>query len=252
MTIALAADIEKAFLMISVWPPDRDALRFLWVDDVNTPSPQITVYRFTRVVFGVSCSPFLLDATLKRHIESFADKQSEVCQRLVNSFYADDVNTGGYDEEEAIELYKVAKEIMTQGGFNLRKWVSNSKQVTAQISVNESQQDRLVPNDLKTTEDDQSFAKTSLKQCETMESEENKVLGLTWETETDSLVFNLKTLAANALEAEMTKWTVLGVIAKIYDPLGLITPITSPLKVYLQRLFRENIAWDELLSEELS
>ena len=63
----------------------------------------------------------MLNATLKRHIESFADKHSEVCQRLVNSFYADDVNTGGYDEEEATELYKVAKEIMTEGGFNLRK-----------------------------------------------------------------------------------------------------------------------------------
>ena len=72
-----------------------------------------------------------------------------------------------------------------------------------------------------------------------MESEENKVLGLTWETETDSFVFNLKTLAANALETEMTKRT-----AKIYDPLGLITPITSPLKVYLQKLFRKN--WNDL------
>ena len=72
-----------------------------------------------------------------------------------------------------------------------------------------------------------------------MESEENNVLGLTWETETDSFVFNLKTLAANALETEMTKRT-----AKIYDPLGLITAITSPLKVNLQKLFRKN--WNDL------
>eukprot|EP00795_Rhopilema_esculentum_P004425 gene4425-20659_t len=109
--------------------------------------------------------------------ESFQDEIKFVDGRyqLVNSFYFDNVNTGGYDKEEAIELYKVAKEIVTERDSSLRKWVSNSKQVMAQISFNESQQDRLIPNDLKTTEDDQSFAKTSLKQCGAMESEENKV-----------------------------------------------------------------------------
>ena len=33
--ITLVADIEKAFLMISISPEDRDVLRFLWVSDVN-------------------------------------------------------------------------------------------------------------------------------------------------------------------------------------------------------------------------
>lgn len=33
--VALTADIEKAFLMISVTEKDRDVLRFLWVDDIS-------------------------------------------------------------------------------------------------------------------------------------------------------------------------------------------------------------------------
>ena len=67
--MALTGDIEKAFLMVGMAEEDRDVLRFLWVDDINKPSPEIVVLRFTRVVFGVSSSPFLLNATIKHHIE---------------------------------------------------------------------------------------------------------------------------------------------------------------------------------------
>ncbi|MCG8623377.1 MAG: hypothetical protein MJE68_15465, partial [Proteobacteria bacterium] len=60
--VALTADIEKAFLMISVAEHDRNVLRFLWVDDLAKDPPDIRILRFTRVVFGVSSSPFLLNA----------------------------------------------------------------------------------------------------------------------------------------------------------------------------------------------
>ena len=62
--VAITADIEKAFLMVSMREKDRDYLRFLWVDDITQERPAIQVCRFARVVFGVSCSPFLLNATI--------------------------------------------------------------------------------------------------------------------------------------------------------------------------------------------
>ena len=43
--IALVADIEKAFLMISVTPKDRDVLRFLWIDDPSSSEPRIVTLR---------------------------------------------------------------------------------------------------------------------------------------------------------------------------------------------------------------
>ena len=39
--IALVADIKKAFIMTTVKEEDREVLRFLWVDDVNSAEPKI-------------------------------------------------------------------------------------------------------------------------------------------------------------------------------------------------------------------
>ena len=52
--VALTADVEKAFLMIAVDNKDRDVLRLIWVDDVTKNDPKLRIYRFKRVVFGVS------------------------------------------------------------------------------------------------------------------------------------------------------------------------------------------------------
>ena len=56
--IAMAADIEKAFLMVSMVESDRDVLRFLWVKDVKKASSEVVILRFTRVVFEFLLAPF--------------------------------------------------------------------------------------------------------------------------------------------------------------------------------------------------
>lgn len=67
---ALIGNIEKAFLNLSIHPKDRDYLRCLWVDDITSSHPNLQVYRFARVAFGVSSSPFLLIATIRHHLTS--------------------------------------------------------------------------------------------------------------------------------------------------------------------------------------
>ncbi|MCG8626064.1 MAG: hypothetical protein MJE68_29215, partial [Proteobacteria bacterium] len=99
--VAVTGDIEKAFLMVSENAEDRDALRFLWISEVDTPDPKVVVYRFTRVAFGVSSSPFLLNATLKHHIETYQDSDPEFARKFLSSVYVDDVSLGAENEESA-------------------------------------------------------------------------------------------------------------------------------------------------------
>ena len=76
----VAADISKAFLQIRVRKEDQDIHRFLW--DVRD---QVRVMRFDTVVFGNASSPFLLNATIKFHLNMFCDSKAvtELKQNLL-------------------------------------------------------------------------------------------------------------------------------------------------------------------------
>ena len=64
--LCITGDIQKAFLQIKVDPKDRDALRLLWYE--NLDSRTVLQYRFTRVIFGSGPSPYILGATLQKHV----------------------------------------------------------------------------------------------------------------------------------------------------------------------------------------
>ena len=95
--IALVADIEKAFLQISLDPEHRDFVRFLWFEDPvnidykNFDNNKLVEYRLTRVLFGVTSSPFLLSATLIKHINSFLQIDPEFVRKILDSLHVDDL-----------------------------------------------------------------------------------------------------------------------------------------------------------------
>ena len=56
--------------------------------------------RFAHVVFGVSSSPFLLNSTIRHHLEHVGAEPT-IIKKLMKAFYVDDVVTGGSYEDEA-------------------------------------------------------------------------------------------------------------------------------------------------------
>ena len=67
--VAITADQENAFLQIAVAEDDRDYLRFLWVKDAMQEGSDLQVLQFAQIVFRLSPSPFLLNATIRHHLD---------------------------------------------------------------------------------------------------------------------------------------------------------------------------------------
>ena len=198
LPILLTGDLEKAFLQVRIKEAERDALRFHW----KAPGSNDTViYRFTRALFGLTCSPFLLNGVLSVHLKSWESKRPELVKEIRKNLYVDDLMTGGATVTEVKEKKIQASKIFEDATFKLHKWHSNVKELESPSN-----------NDEEIT-----FAKQELGD----KKQQTKLLGLPWDKSKDSLSVTLE-----QEEHSTTKRTVLSQLAKIYDPLGLVSPMT--------------------------
>ncbi|GFV76197.1 integrase catalytic domain-containing protein [Trichonephila clavipes] len=128
-TITITADIERAFLQISLRDEDRDAVRFLFPDirSNQTDPYKFQVYRFKRVMFGVNVSPFLLSSTIKYHIENYSEQYPAATEMLDTCLYVDDIISGADDISQALKVSQDAETIMKNANMKLRKWNSNDQ-----------------------------------------------------------------------------------------------------------------------------
>ena len=125
--VALISDIEKAFLMVSVCEEDRDSLRFLWTSDLNSEELKLISYRFTRVMFEVSSSHFLLNATINHHLETFGEADPAFIEKFPSSIHVDDLVSGSDDVQSTHDLYLKLRLRLAAAGFKLRKFVTNPR-----------------------------------------------------------------------------------------------------------------------------
>nr|CAH7762629.1 unnamed protein product [Callosobruchus chinensis] len=224
--IAIIADIEKAFLQIEVDENDRDALSFLWYEEPIANVSQLSKvvnYRMKRVTFGVNCSPFLLAATLKKHLQSQTEIFKDTCEILLRSFYVDDLVVAVDNEKDAERIFCEAKQVLATASMNLRKWCSNNLK-------------------LRKIMDCKPTAKVEIR----------KVLGILWEPSDDVLMINLDPVLEKSQLQMVTKRIVLQTVSKIFDPLGFLSPFIVRAKIILQSVWKAKLQWDEPLPIELA
>ncbi|XP_068735663.1 uncharacterized protein [Montipora capricornis] len=213
---ALIADVEKAFHQVGLQPEDRDVTRFLWLKDATKPTLENNVQelRFTRVPFGMISGLFLLAATVKYHLNK-AD--TPVAKKISDNMYVFNMVTGVATSEQAVEFYKEATSLFQSSSMNLREWASNSKEFLQNIP-----------------ESDQTRGDTM------------KILGTTWNMTSDTIFVNGSETSSCPVTS---KREALQSISRIYDPLGFFSPVTLNGKLFLQELWKNELDWDETLSE---
>ncbi|XP_065087718.1 uncharacterized protein LOC135709340 [Ochlerotatus camptorhynchus] len=223
--IVFTADVSKMFRQIRMALLHACFQRIFWR---SSPEEPLRVLELTTVTYGTAAAPFLATRCLIQLCDDEGDSFPLAAQIIRLDCYVDDVISGANTVEEAIASQTQIQQLLARGGFPVHKWSSNTTEVLE--NVPEADREKLVRLD-----------NTSIDVM--------KTLGLIWSPQRDEFVFSTNQTDREA--SHPTKRTVLSEIGRLFDPLGLVTPVTIIAKMIMQRIWRSGLPWDTPLEGEL-
>ena len=144
--------------------------------------------------------------------------------------YIDDVISGVDYLEDAYKLYEKSRSRLMQEQFKLRKFTSNSSELTFRVhfeEINETIPTTTCPD---TIPDDVSYVKSMFESERSDSNQEQRILGVLWNTDTDKILLDFRHITQQAQQSEPTKWNIVRLVAKIYDLLGFVSPVTAKIE----------------------
>lgn len=223
--VVFTADVKQMYRQILVPPEDAEYQRILWRPSANEP---VGDYRLLTVSYGVSSAPYQALRTIAQLAKESAVKCPSGSGVLDRDIYVDDVVSGAPSVEQARDLRSELSAILASGGFHLRKWTSNCQDFFDDI-----------PSTDLYSEDFREF--------NSIGDVPLKILGLSWLPRTDYFTFKVA-----VEDRRCTKRTILSEIARIFDPLGLLSPVTFFAKYLMQLLWVSGTAWDDEAPENIA
>ncbi|XP_062557237.1 uncharacterized protein LOC134222109 [Armigeres subalbatus] len=187
-----------------------------------------SVYELQTVTYGLSPSSFLATRVLKQLVLDLGEKYEHAASSVEEDFYMDDFLSGAATVEKAILLQKEVQNLLEEGGLELRKWSSNNSDVL-----------KNVPNEALVGDATLHFG----------EDQRIKTLGIGWETKPDHLCIEVE---LSTKECIWTKRKIFFTIVKLYDPLGLVSPVIAWAKIRMQHLWLTAVEWDDPVPEEIA
>lgn len=213
--VVFTTDIVKMFRQVLLDPKDRKFQHVLWRFN---PNDELCNYQLNTVTYGTKPAPYLAIRTLHQLVKDDGHLFPLASTALMQDSYVDDIATGSDTLEGAMKLKEELIQLLKGGCFELSKWSSNCPKLlqnesNSQLPLNLSPKDEVI-----------------------------KILGLQWDPARD--VFTYKIDAPQPLT---TKRSILSSIARIFDPLGYLSPVVCFAKVILQACWREKVDWDEIV-----
>ncbi|XP_053662228.1 uncharacterized protein LOC128711380, partial [Anopheles marshallii] len=229
--IAVTGDIREMFFQVRMNHADQRSQMVFW-DDGSKQNGEPSVYAVTVMTFGAACSPGSAHFVKNLNAERFVDRFPRAVECIKYEHYVDDMLASVETVDEAVTLAEDVRLVHSKGGFEIRNWLSNSKDVVHKLRWGVNQ-----------------------NKCVDMSSNQGteKVLGMWWNTDDDMLTFRINPRMDEELLAGgrlPTRREVLSTLMMIYDPLGLIGHFLMFLKILLQDLWRTGIHWDKKVEGE--
>ena len=210
----MLSDIKQAFLQIRL-ASETDKNRFCFF---MRDGDRLVTYRYKTIIFGFNASPFILNYVLKYHADKYAE--DEFSKILKENLYVDNMLVTSNDINFLKKVYTETQRRLEEGGFTLRSWNSNSKELQSIMT----DQGNIAPHG----------------------NSYEKVLGMKYMLEFDSLQVGEFQLDASA----NTKRAVLSQISKVFDPLGLYLPVSNKGKLLMRELWAAKLEWDDVIPDE--
>ena len=234
--IALVCDISKMFFQIANLKEDKKWHRFLWRENFDD---KIEHWNMDVTTFGFIDSPFkAIYAVRDNLIKTIStlpvtDKNKAMVKAATDALinmYVDDFISGRNNLKEAHDLFNDLNDIFDRAGFPLRKWLSNDSKLMA-----------LIPEELR----GETKVKVSLTDVKLDANEMNltKALGVEWDTENDRLTYD--SFSDLSIAEKVTKRVMLSTTARLFDPLGGVSPFVLRGKILAQECWKEKLDWDE-------
>nr|CAH7762483.1 unnamed protein product [Callosobruchus chinensis] len=199
--------------------------KIVWRSNPNEP---LRTFQLNTVTYGTTAASFLAIRCLHQLAYECEVEHPNIAKIIRNDMYVDDLLTCVDTEQEANYIISHITQIFLQRGFELRKWKSNDKNVLSDIDIEHT---------------------SNIVEFSANKDHETKTLGLFWKCDQDILTYKIN--VNNSHSGQMTKRIILSRISTIFDPLGLVSPCIITAKVQLQKLWLENLTWDQPLPNNI-
>ena len=215
------ADIQNIFHQVNVCSKDVDVIRFVWR---GNQEQLISDFCMLVHIFGKIDSPSYANWGLRK---SATNCEDYINQCIENDFYMDDLLKSMSNEEDLVQSSSKLLIILSNCGFRLAKFMSNSINVLNRLPASE--------------------ISPKIKKLDLTEYPVERALGMFWDLKEDIFTFSQV-----EEKYQNTKRGILSFTASTFDPLGIVTPFTLESKLLIQELWsRQIIDWDEKIPLDL-
>ncbi|GFV12282.1 integrase catalytic domain-containing protein [Trichonephila clavipes] len=207
-----SCDISHMFRQIEIHPHQRHFQKILWKKGLNEP---VQIFKLKTVTYGTTSACYLSTRVLKQLSLDERENFPKAADIVQHDVYLDDILSGCSSLNELESLKTELTQLFKSAEMSLHKWCfSHSTNNFPDLHFDQSSEESIT-----------------------------KTLGVLWNSSSDTFCFKVSPLTNHIF----TKRDVLSQIARIFDPLGLLGPVISKAKFFMQQLWLLKLEWHEKL-----